>query len=240
LRLQRGDFGWLDLRRATFVDAAGLRLLDSLELALAVSIRKSVSPDYLICLDDGKRFKALRRHLSTLGMTPEQYRAKWNLPADYPMVAANYAAQRSALAKKIGLGQLRKKTVPAPLPPASVSKRKAARPRKAKAKAKAPIAVVSKRSAIVDKSHSEPSPTVRSGSTPVVRGSPVIGCHERLLRGENGHSAEGLSRYVVVNAKVFLDSADAPQEVIDFFPRNPQGLPLRFLREPRLFERWRS
>jgi hypothetical protein len=64
----------------------------------------------------------------------------------------------------------------------------------------------------------------------------VIGCHERLLRGENGHSAEGLSRYVVVNAKVFLDSADAPQEVIDFFPRNPQGLPLRFLREPRLFD----
>ncbi len=74
----------------------------------AVTIRKSVTPDYLICLDDGRRFKSLRRHLAGLGMTPEQYRAKWNLPADYPMVAANYAAQRSALAKKIGLGQFRK------------------------------------------------------------------------------------------------------------------------------------
>ena len=101
--------------------------------APAVSIRKSVSPDYLICLDDGRKFKSLRRHLGALGMTPEQYRAKWNLPYDYPMVASNYAAQRSELAKKIGLGQLRKKTVPAPLPPASVSKRKAARPRKATA-----------------------------------------------------------------------------------------------------------
>jgi predicted transcriptional regulator len=74
----------------------------------AVSVRKSVTPDYLICLDDGRKFKSLRRHLTALGMTPEQYRAKWNLPADYPMVAANYAAQRSALAKKIGLGQFRK------------------------------------------------------------------------------------------------------------------------------------
>jgi predicted transcriptional regulator len=103
--------------------------------APAVSIRKSISPDYLICLDDGKRFKSLRRHLSTLGMTPEQYRAKWNLPTDYPMVAANYAAQRSELAKRIGLGQLRKKIVAAPpsLPPASLTKRKAARPRTATA-----------------------------------------------------------------------------------------------------------
>ena len=74
----------------------------------AVTIRKSVTPDYLICLDDGRKFKSLRRHLTVLGMTPEQYRAKWNLPNDYPIVAANYAAQRSALAKKIGLGQFRK------------------------------------------------------------------------------------------------------------------------------------
>jgi predicted transcriptional regulator len=101
----------------------------------AVSIRKSVTPDYLICLDDGRKFKSLRRHLGALGMTPEQYRAKWNLPYDYPMVASNYAAQRSELAKKIGLGQLRKKAVAVPpsLPPASVSKRKAARRRKATA-----------------------------------------------------------------------------------------------------------
>jgi predicted transcriptional regulator len=77
--------------------------------APAVSIRRSITPDFLICLDDGKRFKSLRRHLGALGMTPAQYREKWNLPPDYPMVAANYAAQRSALAKKIGLGQLRGK-----------------------------------------------------------------------------------------------------------------------------------
>jgi predicted transcriptional regulator len=73
----------------------------------AVPIRRSITPDFLICLDDGKRFKSLRRHLTGLGMTPEQYREKWNLPSDYPMVAPNYAAQRSALAKKIGLGQIR-------------------------------------------------------------------------------------------------------------------------------------
>ena len=79
----------------------------------AVPVRKSVTPDYLICLDDGLKFKSLRRHLAILGMTPEQYRQKWNLPSDYPMVASNYAAQRSALAKNIGLGQLRKKPVAA-------------------------------------------------------------------------------------------------------------------------------
>src|SRR5277367_6182613 len=78
-------------------------------LTPAVSIRKSMSPDHLICLDDGRRFKSLKRHLATLGMTPDQYRAKWNLPADYPMVAPNYAAARSALAKNMGLGQKRRK-----------------------------------------------------------------------------------------------------------------------------------
>lgn len=78
----------------------------------AVSIRKSITPDYLICLDDGKKFKSLRRHLAMLGMTPDAYRAKWGLPADYPMVAANYAAQRSELALKIGLGQKRAKAAP--------------------------------------------------------------------------------------------------------------------------------
>jgi predicted transcriptional regulator len=95
--------------------------------APAVSIRKSVTPDYLICLDDGKRFKSLRRHLTALELTPHQYREKWKLPADYPMVAANYAAQRSQLAKKIGLG--RKKAVA--LPPALASQRKTGRRRKA-------------------------------------------------------------------------------------------------------------
>jgi len=73
--------------------------------APAVPIRKSITPEFVICLEDGKRFKSMRRHLAGLGMTPDQYREKWNLPADYPMVAPNYAAQRSAMAKKIGLGR---------------------------------------------------------------------------------------------------------------------------------------
>ena len=71
----------------------------------AVSIRASVKPDYIVCLEDGKKLKMLRRHLMThYQMTPEQYRAKWSLPADYPMVAPNYTEQRRSLAKKIGLG----------------------------------------------------------------------------------------------------------------------------------------
>jgi len=76
----------------------------------AVSIRASVKPDYIVCLEDGKKLKMLKRHLMThYQMTPEQYRAKWNLPADYPMVAPNYAEQRRSLAKKIGLGTKRRK-----------------------------------------------------------------------------------------------------------------------------------
>jgi predicted transcriptional regulator len=72
----------------------------------AVSVKKSMTPDYLVCLEDGKRFKSLKRHLrSQYNMTPEQYRDKWGLPADYPMVAPNYAVARSQLAKKMGLGQ---------------------------------------------------------------------------------------------------------------------------------------
>jgi predicted transcriptional regulator len=71
-----------------------------------VPVKKSIAPDYIICLEDGKKLKMLKRHLRTsYGMTPEEYRIKWNLPADYPMVAPNYAAQRSAFAKKIGLGR---------------------------------------------------------------------------------------------------------------------------------------
>lgn len=72
----------------------------------AVPVRKSITPDYLICLEDGKKLKMLKRHLrSTYGLTPDAYRAKWGLPADYPMVAPNYAEQRSAFAKQIGLGR---------------------------------------------------------------------------------------------------------------------------------------
>ena len=71
----------------------------------AVPIRKSVFPDYIVCLEDGKKLKMLKRHLKTAyDMSPEDYREKWGLPADYPMVAPNYAQQRSELAKKIGLG----------------------------------------------------------------------------------------------------------------------------------------
>src|SRR5262249_44789461 len=71
----------------------------------AVPIKKSITPDYIVCLEDGKKLKMLKRHLrSTYNMTPEEYRQRWSLPADYPMVAPNYAAQRSAFAKKIGLG----------------------------------------------------------------------------------------------------------------------------------------
>lgn len=71
----------------------------------AVSIRASVKPDYIICLEDGKKLKMLRRHLMThYGMTPDDYRAKWNLPKDYPMVSPNYAEKRRELAKAIGLG----------------------------------------------------------------------------------------------------------------------------------------
>ena len=76
----------------------------------AVSVKKSMPPDYLVCLEDGKRFKSLKRHLRTrYNMTPEQYRDKWGLPADYPMVAPNYAVARSQLAKEMGLGQQRRR-----------------------------------------------------------------------------------------------------------------------------------
>jgi predicted transcriptional regulator len=75
-------------------------------LVPAVPIRRSVTPDAIICLEDGRSFKSLKRHLSaSYGLTPDQYRAKWNLPADYPMVAPNYAEARSAMAKSIGLGR---------------------------------------------------------------------------------------------------------------------------------------
>jgi predicted transcriptional regulator len=72
----------------------------------AVPVTKSITPDFLVCLEDGKRLKMLKRYLrSRYGLSPEQYRMKWRLPADYPMVASNYAARRSEFAKKIGLGR---------------------------------------------------------------------------------------------------------------------------------------
>ena len=76
----------------------------------AISVKKSITPEHLVCLEDGKKFKSLKRHLRTqYNMTPEQYRDKWGLPADYPMVAPNYAAARSQLAKQMGLGQQRRR-----------------------------------------------------------------------------------------------------------------------------------
>jgi MucR family transcriptional regulator, transcriptional regulator of exopolysaccharide biosynthesis len=76
----------------------------------AVSVKKSITADYIVCLEDGKKFKSLKRHLRTqYGMTPEQYREKWGLPPDYPMVAPNYAQARSQLAKQMGLGQQRRR-----------------------------------------------------------------------------------------------------------------------------------
>ncbi|MER8992407.1 MucR family transcriptional regulator [Mesorhizobium sp. M0678] len=83
-------------------------------LTPAVNPKKSVTPDYIICLEDGKKFKSLKRHIGVhFGLTPDAYRAKWGLPSDYPMVAPNYAASRSQLAKAIGLG--RKAAPPAPV-----------------------------------------------------------------------------------------------------------------------------
>lgn len=76
----------------------------------AIAVKKSVTPDYIVCLEDGKKFKSLKRHLRTqYNLSPEDYREKWGLPADYPMVAPNYANARSALAKQMGLGQQRRK-----------------------------------------------------------------------------------------------------------------------------------
>jgi predicted transcriptional regulator len=80
------------------------------ELRPAVAVKKSVTPDYLICLEDGKKFKSLKRHLRThYNLSPEEYREKWGLPHDYPMVAPSYAAARSQLAKQMGLGTRREK-----------------------------------------------------------------------------------------------------------------------------------
>jgi predicted transcriptional regulator len=95
------------------------------DLVPAVPIKKSVTDDYIVCLEDGKKLKMLKRHLMTAyGLTPEAYRAKWDLPYDYPMVAPSYAAKRQELAKKIGLG--RKRAEPAPEKPAPKRRRRKA------------------------------------------------------------------------------------------------------------------
>jgi len=92
-----------------------LAVADEVKQEPAVSVRASIKPDYLVCLEDGKKLKMLKRHLMThYQMTPADYRAKWNLPSDYPMVAPSYAAQRKELAHKIGLGRKPRVVVTAP------------------------------------------------------------------------------------------------------------------------------
>jgi len=99
-----------DVHRALNNTQRGMQEPASEPLKPAVNPKKSVFPDYIVCLEDGKKFKSLKRHLRThYDLSPEQYRDKWGLPADYPMVAPNYAAARSALAKKMGLGQQRRR-----------------------------------------------------------------------------------------------------------------------------------
>jgi predicted transcriptional regulator len=90
--------------------STGQAEMPSEPLKPAVSVKKSITPDHIVCLEDGKKFKSLKRHLRTqYNMTPEQYREKWGLASDYPMVAPNYAMARSQLAKQMGLGQQRKR-----------------------------------------------------------------------------------------------------------------------------------
>ncbi len=99
----------VDVHDALLRISAGVESVVVEEQKPAVPIKKSVFPDFIVCLENGKKFKSLKRHLqTTFDMTPEQYREKWGLAADYPMVAANYAARRSALALSMGLGQRRK------------------------------------------------------------------------------------------------------------------------------------
>ncbi|MGD9806779.1 MAG: MucR family transcriptional regulator [Hyphomicrobiaceae bacterium] len=108
--LASGDLPLLigDVHQALVRASGNIEIGDRDELKPAVPVKKSVTPDYIVCLEDGKKFKSLKRHLRThYKMSPEEYRAKWQLPHDYPMVAPNYAAARSQLAKKMGLGTRR-------------------------------------------------------------------------------------------------------------------------------------
>ncbi len=99
-----------DVHRALSTTQMGTREPEPEPLKPAVNPKKSVFPDYIVCLEDGKKFKSLKRHLRThYDLSPEEYREKWGLATDYPMVAPNYAAARSALAKKMGLGQQRRR-----------------------------------------------------------------------------------------------------------------------------------
>lgn len=100
-----GVIGQVYSKLSALSDAPPKTPARSVKAKASVSIKNSIQPDHLVCLEDGRKLKMLKRHLrSAYNLTPEQYRAKWGLPPDYPMVAPNYAAQRSAFAKEIGLG----------------------------------------------------------------------------------------------------------------------------------------
>lgn len=110
-RMESSDIaGLIKAVHAALLEAAGGEQAErDSALEPAVPVKKSVTDDFIICLEDGKKFKSLKRHLRTrYGMSPEEYRAKWRLPHDYPMVAPSYAKERSKLAKRMGLGQTRK------------------------------------------------------------------------------------------------------------------------------------
>ena len=95
-----------NIHRALTGVSAGAEPVEAAPKEPAVPLKRSITPDFLVCLEDGRKFKSLKRHLRTkYNMSPEEYRAKWNLPKDYPMVAPNYAKARSDLAKQMGLGQ---------------------------------------------------------------------------------------------------------------------------------------
>ena len=112
--------------------ASGVKAEPVAPLTPAVPVKKSITPDFLISLEDGRKYKSLKRHLNTRGMSPDEYRTKWGLAKDYPMVAASYSAQRSNLAKTLGLGRggrgggVAKPAAPPPAPPAKRGRRKAA------------------------------------------------------------------------------------------------------------------
>jgi predicted transcriptional regulator len=123
--------GLIDLIRTVHASLNGMGRVEEAAIEKqqpAVSIKKSITPEYLVCLEDGKKLKMLKRHLqTTYNLSPDEYRAKWRLPNDYPMVAPNYAAQRSVLAKAFGLGKT-PAPVPAPEPEAKGRGRKPAAP----------------------------------------------------------------------------------------------------------------
>jgi len=98
---------------------------EAVALVPAVPVKKSITPDYIICLEDGKQFKSMKRHLATkFGLTPDEYRRKWSLPSDYPMVAAGYATKRSELALALGLGRKKSETTEEPAAPAKTARAK--------------------------------------------------------------------------------------------------------------------